>query len=237
MQSSAVCYRFLSCMCICCLMFKVAYPQKILSQPFVTISPFSLLERDAGPTVGADLVLYERISLTADVQWIGYHFLKNFDERDRGDEITGYRVRPGIRFYTQRHKGKNEGFYMQLSYMYKKTVETNYSTLQVNDPNGNFIYSYAGGFKKRKTVNDFSYKIGGRLFFNENQRTGLDMYAGVGLRKRSFLAYGFPSGATGTAINLPNANIGTINTNKYDTPSFPLGLTFFYFIGKNKKPQ
>jgi hypothetical protein len=162
----------------------------------ITLSwlPTSLLEPDAGFTVGAEYGMGDRWSLLSDAGIIFFTPGSNNNGNGR-DGILGYKIKPEIRKYFGRRK-ELEGGFISLEGLYKHVNYQRYDGLPVFDNLGNLAYTYFGGYRIVKDVYGFNIKFGYRFFFSPEKTIGMEFYGGMGARQKKFAVRDLPAGGS-----------------------------------------
>ncbi len=159
----------------------------------LTLNPFSFVERDGGFTPGIGYQVNDRVALYADLGLVFFTPGRYVGAAVETNRSLGYKFKPAVRFYVNK-SDVARGSFFDLEGLYKHVVYNATDEIDVEDNNGNFAYTYIGGYTVKKDVYGFSVKYGHRSFLDKERRLGLDFYVGLGGRTKDFAVSGLPAG-------------------------------------------
>lgn len=189
-----------------------------------TLNPLSFLEPDAGFTPGIGYNISNRLAIYSDVGIIFYDALLN-----NGESKTinlSYKIKPALRYYTKEREIPS-GSFLEIEGLYKRVNYRLNDDIQIRDNNGNFAYTYSGGYNKIKQVYGGSFKYGYRFFLNQEKRLGIDAFVGIGTRRYKVEAKGLPPNAIVNEFDIFR-NINSPISENRNAPSLPFGAKLFY---------
>lgn len=162
----------------------------------VSFSPLTILEPDAGITTGFGFTFYKGLGFYADAGIIFYSPISRGDEEINNTKL-GYKIKPALRCFVNQKK-VNEGLYLELEGLIKHVIFHRFDNVNILDANGNFAYAYTGGYDITKKATGLNFKVGTRLFTSDAKRFGFDLFAGLGFRKKNYVAdiKGLPNGVS-----------------------------------------
>jgi len=192
-----------------------------------TLNPFSFAERDGGFTPGIGYNINSRLAIYADLGVIFFSAGQYSGDVIETNKSLGYKIKPAIRFYLKENKIQSGGF-IELEGMYKRVTYHAVNEVDVLDNNGDIAYTYIGGYKVKKDVYGFNFKIGNRLFFDKEKKLGLDLYIGLGSRTKKFETSGLPVAARFDDDIFSDVNIFNFFWQSGRTISLPAGAKLFY---------
>ncbi len=193
----------------------------------VTLNPFSFVERDGGFTPGIGYNLNARIALYADLGVIFFSAGRYTGSIVETDRAFGYKFKPAIRFYVN----KNElprGSFFEIEGMYKHVQYHATEEINVSDNNGNFAYTYLGGYTIKKDVYGFAVKYGHRSFLDREERLGMDFYLGIGGRTKDFAIRDLPAAVPMDNDPFAETRAFSFFWRRGSTAYFPAGVKLFY---------
>lgn len=193
----------------------------------VTFNPLSLLERDGGLTPGIGYNFNNRLSVYSDLGIIFFTAGEYAGNEIETSRSFGFKIKPAIRLYLKNKEIQSGGFF-ELEGMYKHVAYDAISGIDVVDNNGNVAYTYIGGYKIKKNVYGLNFKLGNRSFFDKEKRLGIDIYIGVGSRKKNFSVSGLPTGVQVDNDIFSENNFFNFFWRGGRAASFPAGAKLFY---------
>lgn len=193
----------------------------------VTLNPFSFVERDGGFTPGIGYNLNNRIAIYTDLGLIFFSAGRYTGSLVNTDKAFGYKVKPAIRFYLHNNEMPHGSFF-EMEGLYKHVAYNATDEIDVIDNNGNFAFTYLGGYTIKKDVYGFAVKYGHRSFLDKEKRLGMDFYFGIGGRTKDFAIRDLPAAVP--MDNDPFAETGafTFFWRRGSTAYFPAGLKLFF---------
>lgn len=194
---------------------------------FLKTNPFSFLELEAGLNLGIDILGKSRLNFSGDVNFIFYNIAIDNDNFLTTAPPLGFRFKPELRYYILENKKDNRRIYIAIEGLLTKINSKFFSTVNVNNNLGNFIYTQRISYNEIKTVVGASAKIGYRLALKRySEKYFLDFYLGLGARQKFFKQKNIPAGIN---IDLTNRR-GVFNRDDIVLPSLPLGIKFVVAI-------
>jgi hypothetical protein len=190
----------------------------------VTLNPFSFAEPDAGFTPGVEYFIGNKVSVLSDVGIIFYDaWGQDAFSNNNKNTLLGYKIKPELRYYATAENKVADGFFMSLELLYKHVNYKRNQGVQVFDNIGNFIYTDFRGYNVIKNVVGASAKFGLRVFFTEEENLGLDIYLGLGYRRKFYSAKNVPPGGSVDLTNFDGFRFSTDDTNG-GTVNLPAGM-------------
>jgi hypothetical protein len=221
-------FKALFCFALCNIFYNITHAQK--NAVVVTLNPFSFAEPDAGFTPGVEYFIGNKVSLLSDVGIIFYDawgadaFSNSNGNRNN---LIGYKVKPELRYYATSQNKVADGFFIGLELLYKHVNYKRNQGVQVFDNVGNFIYTDFRGYNVIKNVIGASAKFGFRAFFTKEENLGLDIYLGLGYRRKTYSTKNVPPGGSVDLANFDGFRFNT-DDNNGGTINLPAGLKLIW---------
>ncbi len=193
----------------------------------LTLNPFSFVERDGGFTPGIGYNLNKRIALYTDLGLIFFRAGEYVGGLVDTDRTFGYKIKPAIRFYVNSSE-EPRGSFFELEGLYKHVAYNATEEIEVLDNNGNFAYTYIGGYTIKKDVYGFGVKYGHRSFLDKEKRLGLDIYIGLGGRTKDFVIRGLPAGVSMDSDPFSETRPFSFFWRRGGAAYIPAGIKVFY---------
>lgn len=193
----------------------------------VTLNPFSFVERDGGFTPGIGYNINRRVALYSDLGVIFYMSGRYVGGLVDTDKAIGYKFKPAVRFYVKNHEVPRGSFF-DLEGLYKHVEYNATEEIDVQDGNGNFAYTYIGGYTIKKDVYGFGVKYGYRSFLDKDQKLGIDFFIGLGGRTKDFVVRDLPEGVVMDNDPFSVTNPFSFFWRRGGAAYMPAGLKLFY---------
>jgi hypothetical protein len=191
---------------------------------WVQFNPFNLAEPE---TLVAFTGLYRPSSNWGFALDAGIYVAENFGEKSL--PLGGFRLRPEVKFYLDNGKGKRNILYFSLQGLIKVAKAPVQDFITVTDAAGNPLYQQLIEYKERKTVVGTHINFGGEILLDKAKRVMLDIYGGVGVRKKQTKAISVPAGIDASQISVRDRQPFFTQTGIV-LPSLTLGLKISYRI-------
>jgi len=168
--------------------------QKKITNITLTFNPLCFLDTDAGINAGAGFHFSKHFSFYTDASFL---FYSPYQLRDSDNSISGYKVKPAIRYFFRNKVDKNipTGGFMEGEFLFKQVNYSQYDEIRVADIFGNTAFRYIGGYTITKKVTGFTLKFGHRFYFDKKKNFGADIFGGTGVKSRTLKNKGLPNGA------------------------------------------
>jgi hypothetical protein len=129
----------------------------------------TLQEPEAGPSLSVEYRITKGLAIGIEGTVFLYTLPETFVQQH---SRSGFRIRPEIKFFPNLGQGEKKNLYFSLMYVYKRV--------------GYYDNAYFDGLpvRKTKTVYAISPNVGLQCFLERSHHFILDMYAGLGLRRR-----------------------------------------------------
>lgn len=220
-----------SVLVLLCLVFNQITCEAQSNKLSVTLNPFSFLEPDAGFTPGLGYVINKRLAVFSDFGYIFYSPLQFGGLNNGGITTTnssGLKIKPALRYYLEARQTQRD-YFIEVEGLLKLVNYDASEEIDVVDNNGNFAFTYIGGYKIRKNVAGLNLKFGYREFFGRSRKLGYDIYAGLGFRNKKFKTSGLPQGVVLPRDPFSSSDeANSVHWQRGTIASIPLGLKIFY---------
>ncbi len=209
-----------------CLLYLNGNAQSLNSKKiFVTLNPFSIMERDGGITPGIGYHFNDKLAVYSDLGFIFFQPGTYTGQRIETGRLLGYKIKPAIR-YTFNEKTNGSSNFIELESIYKQVNYNGTNSIALFDTDGMFLYNYRG-YTIRKNVFGGAFKFGKRKFITDDKKLGIDFFVGLGGRKKSLKVYDIPT-ATKVADDLFEPQFFNYFFSEGSSIYFPAGVKLIY---------
>ena len=183
-----------------------------------TFNVLSLLPLDYTILPGIEFRIKPKLLLTGEV---GYIFASDYLRNDNGSErkASGFIIRPALKFFIN----DRNRYYLQTQFFYKQVTHRMYDWLGKEMVDNVASYEQLQNFKYRRKIVGFNVILGTVLPIRL-RNSFFDLYAGLGVRKKTAMVVGEPTSTYQRIPIIGNSN----NANKGVFPSLPAGIRFIY---------
>lgn len=187
----------------------------------------SWLDYDAGIMLGINYRWSQKFSASFEPTWIFYNGLvTNPDEKIFP---SGIKIRSDLRYHFPKKTKKSLDAFAGPELHYKRTKTEKEDRFGINCQNGQCAYFQDAVYTEIKNEIGALIKAGivaPLTFISKNNRLGLELYAGFGIKQLKFRETDLPTG--GSFINPPDRRLlrfdNTTDRNTYSLPMLPGGL-------------
>lgn len=170
---------FLLICCLSVLTYTVSAQEKNESGPLFPLkpgiilntSPSTLHELESGPSLGLEYRITNGLAIAVEGTVLLYASPYAYSTQY---SPGGFRIRPEIKYYPSRGRGKSIQLYFSLMGVYK----------QIRYEEIDYREYYIERLKQKKTVTAISPNVGLQRFLDRSHHFIFDMYMGLGIRYR-----------------------------------------------------
>jgi hypothetical protein len=157
----------------------------------------------------------------------GIYVAENYGEES--NRLGGFRFRPEAKFYIDNSRRKRNVLYFSWQGLFKVTKAPIQDFVTITDVTGNPLYQQLIDYKERKTVIGTHINFGGEIMLDKAKRFMIDIYGGVGIRKKQIKAVRVPAGVNVSQIRLNERQLFSTEAG-ITLPSLTLGVKLSYRI-------
>ena len=184
----------------------------------VSVNPFMLIGEDITFMVGAEQQLKDKLSVVMDV---GYVFQSEyFNGMDVMKGVSGFNLRPGIKFYTKETKRS----YLMAQLFYKQVGYKVYDFLGKDCVNGVPTFEQLQDFTYRKRTISMNFIAG--KYYHLSDMLLFELYGGIGVKSKNQK----PTEKNSCYCNNDRGIIFSKFQEQITMPNFPVGFKLVYII-------
>ena len=210
---------FLPCLLVCVFFVQAQKNQSILHhQKAFTFNVLPLLLIDHTILPGIEFKIRPKLLLTGEA---GYIFASEYLRTNNGNDTkaSGFIIRPALKFFMN----DRSRAYLQPQFFYKQVTHQVYDWLGKEMVNNVASYEQLQNFKYRRKIAGFNIILGTVLPI-KMRNSFFDLYAGLGIRKKTSMVVGEHTSSYQRIPIIGNSN----NADEGVFPSLPAGVRFIY---------